>query len=66
MLEDVNLPTLQERRHHQSLTFLYKVEEKQVRAINIEHYLKRLRQKHTMRSTNGHTNARNLSTNIFS
>ena len=50
MLEDLKLPTLQERRRHQRLTFLYKVVEGHVRAINIDHYLQRLRPKRTVRA----------------
>jgi hypothetical protein len=50
MLDDLNLPTLQERRRHQRLTFLYKVVEGHVPAINIDHYLHRLRPKRTIRA----------------
>jgi hypothetical protein len=43
-------PDLQERRRHQRLTLLYKVVEGHVPAINIEHYLKPLRPKRTIRA----------------
>ena len=39
MLQELDLPTLQERRRQQRLTFLYKVVKGHVPAINIEHYL---------------------------
>ena len=50
MLKELELPTLQDRRRHQRLTFLYKVVEGHVPAINIEHYLKSQRVKRTIRA----------------
>jgi hypothetical protein len=50
MLKDLELPPLQDRRRHQRLTFLYKVVEGHVPAINIEHYLKSQRVKRTIRA----------------
>lgn len=50
MLQDLDLPTLQERRHQQKLTFLYKVVKGHVRAINLEHYLKAQSPKRTIRA----------------
>ena len=49
-LQELDLPTLQERRRHQRLTFLYKVVKGHVPAINIEHYLKAQRPKRTIRA----------------
>ena len=48
MLKKLELPSLQERRRHQRLTFLYKVVEGHVPANNIEHYLKSQRVKRTI------------------
>ena len=50
MLQELDLPTLQERRRQQRLTFLYKVVKGHVPAINIEHYLKAQRPKKTIRA----------------
>ena len=50
MLQDLDLPTLQERRRQQRLTFLYKVVKGHVPAINLEHYLKAQRPKRTIRA----------------
>ena len=38
MLTDLDLPSLEERRRQQRLTFLYKVVKVHIPAINIEHY----------------------------
>ena len=50
MLQDLDLPTLQERRRQQRLTFLYKMVKGYVPAINLEHYLKAQRPKRTIRA----------------
>ena len=50
MLQDLQLPTLQERRRQLRLTFLYKVVKGQVPAINNEHFLKLQRLKRTIRA----------------
>ena len=50
MLQDLDLPTLQERRRQQRLTLLYKVVKGDVPAINLEHYLKTQRPKRTIRA----------------
>ena len=50
MLHDLDLPSLQERRRQQRLTFLYKVVKGHVPAINLKHYLKAQRPKHTIRA----------------
>ena len=50
MMRDLELPTLEERRRQLRLTFLYKVVEGHVSAINIEHYLKSQRPKRTIRA----------------
>ena len=50
ILQDLDLPTLQERRLQQRLTFLYTVMKGHVPAINLEHYLKAQRPKRTIRA----------------
>ena len=50
MLKGPDLDPLQERRRHQRSTFLYKVVKGHVPAINLEHYLKPLRPKRTIRA----------------
>ena len=50
MLTDLDLPSLEERRRQQRLTFLYKVVKGHVPAINIEHYLRAQRPKRTIRA----------------
>ena len=50
ILQDLDLPTLQERRCQQRLTFLYTVMKGHVPAINLEHYLKAQRSKRTIRA----------------
>ena len=50
MLRELDLDPLQDRRRHQRLTFLYKVVEGHVPAINLEHYLQPLRPKRTIRA----------------
>ena len=49
-MRDLGLPTLEERRRQLRLTFLYKVVEGHIPAINIEHYLKSQRPKRTIRA----------------
>ena len=50
MLKKLELQPLEERRRHQRLTFLYKVVEGHVPAINIDHYLQARRPKRTIRA----------------
>ena len=50
MLQPLCLQSLEERRRQLRLTFLYKVVEGRVPAINIEHYLKSQQQKRTVRA----------------
>ena len=50
MRQDLDLPTLQERRLQQRQTFLFKVVKGHVPAINIEHYLKAQRPQRTFRA----------------
>lgn len=50
MLQDLGLQSLEERRRQLRLTFLYKVVEGRVPAINIEHYLKSQQPKRTVRA----------------
>ena len=50
MMRDLGLPTPEERRRQLRLTFLYKVVEGHVPAINIEHYLKSQRPERTIRA----------------
>ena len=50
MLDDLDLPSLEERRHQQRLAFLYKVVKGQVPAINIDHYLRAQKPKRTIRA----------------
>ena len=50
MLQDLGLQSLEERRRQLQLTFLYKVVEGRVPAINVEHYLKSQRPKRTVRA----------------
>ena len=50
MLTDLDLPSLEERRRQQRLTFLYKLVKGHISAINIEHYLRAQRPKHTIRA----------------
>lgn len=50
MLQDLGLQSLEDRRRQLRLTFLYKVVEGRVPAINIEHYLKSQQPKRTVRA----------------
>ena len=50
MLDDLDLPSLEERRRQQRLTFLYKVVKGHVPAINIDHYLRAQKPKRTIRA----------------
>ena len=50
MLDDLDLPSLEERRCQQRLTFLYKVVKGHVPAINIDHYLRAQKPKRTIRA----------------
>ena len=50
MLDDPDLPSLEERRRQQRLTFLYKVVKGHVPAINIDHFLKTQKPKRTIRT----------------
>ena len=50
MLDDLDLPSLEERRRQQRLTFLYKVVKGHVPAINIDHYFRAQKPKRTIRA----------------
>ena len=50
MLDDLDLHSLEERRRQQRLTFLYKVMKGHVPSINIDHYLRAQKPKHTIRA----------------
>ena len=48
MLDDLDLPSLEERRREQRLTFLYKLVKRHVPAINIDQYLRSQKPKRTI------------------
>ena len=48
MLDDLDLPSLEERLRQQRLTFLYKVVKRHVPAINIDQYLRSQKPKSTI------------------
>ena len=50
MLSDLNLPSLEERRRQQRLTFVCKAVKGHMPAINIEHFLRAQRPKRTIRA----------------